>query len=136
MYTVFMTDKKRVNISIDSSVHSEMQRVLDLGGMDFSGFIEVMCVKFLGATRPIFKRLDVAKQGGPTPTPAEVRVMFLEMFGAVHVDAGTQMQTILSELATLEAGLEQKEVLTLTDAGREAVAIHTPKVRRNTKAKQ
>lgn len=136
VYYVRMADKKRVNISIDASVHSEMQRVLEVGGMDFSGFIEVMCVKFLGTTRPIFKRLEAAKKGESDLTPAEVRVMFLEMFGAVQIDAGAQVQNILTELATLEADLEKKEVYVLTDKGRSEEVIHTPKVRKNTRAKK
>ncbi|GGB85071.1 hypothetical protein GCM10008019_46270 [Deinococcus soli (ex Cha et al. 2016)] len=131
MYNVAMP-KKRVNITIDSAVHEEMRKFLDLTGSDFSAFIEQMTVRFLGQMRPLVRRMEHAQDGGPSLTPSELRVMFLQMMGGVQVEAGAELSTILQELDTLEADLEKKKALPVA----KSPSIHTaPKKRSSTKKK-
>lgn len=125
--------KKRVNITIDSAVHDEMRKFLDLTGSDFSTFVEMLTLRFLGQVRPLVRRMEAAKDGGPMLTPSELRVMFLQMMGSVQVEAGANMHSILQEIDTLEADLEKKKALPVA----ESQPIHTePKKRSTTKKKQ
>lgn len=124
--------KKRVNITIDSAVHEEMRKFLDLTGSDFSAFVEQLTLHFLGEMRPLIRRMESAQDGGPMLTPSELRVMFLQMMGGVQVQAGAQLHGILQELDTLEADLEKKKALLVANPE----PIHTaPKKRTTTKKK-
>lgn len=127
-----MANKKRVNITIDSAVHEEMRKFLDVTNSDFSAFIEFMTVRFLGEMRPLIKRMESARDGGQSVTPSELRVMFLQMMGSVQVEAGKEMSSLLAELDTLEAEQHSKQQPKLL----EPESIHTPKVKRQTKAKK
>lgn len=132
VYTVGMANKRRVNITIDSAVHEEMRKFLDITSSDFSAFVEAICVSFLGEMRPLIRRMEAAQNGGEALTPSELRVMFLQMMGGVHVNAGAQLNTILQELDTIEAEQKKNEVPKLL----EAESIHTPKVTKRTKVKK
>ena len=78
------------------------------------------------------RRMESAQDGGPSLTPSELRVMFLQMMGGVQVEAGAELSTILQELDTLEADLEKKKALPVGKPS----AIHTaPKKRSSTKKK-
>lgn len=125
--------KKRVNITIDSAVHEEMRKFLDLTGSDFSAYVESMTVHLLGEMRPLVRRMEAALEGGTPLSPSEMRVMFLQLMGGLHVKAGAEMGTILRELDTLEADLEKKKALPVA----KSQSIHTePKKRSTTKKKQ
>lgn len=127
-----MQSKKRVNITIDSAVHAEMRRFLDLTGSDFSALVEQMCVRFLGEMRPIIKRMESVQNGDAAFNPSEFRVMFLQMMGSVQVEAGAELKNILQELDTIEA--EQRAMPKLLEP--EAKPIHTPKVTKGAKSKK
>lgn len=131
-----MASKARVNISIDSAVHEEMKRFGEITGTEFSAFIEMMCVRFLGQMRPLIRRMEAAQKGEGELTPNELRVMFLQMMGSVHVEAGSEMQTILKELDTIEAEQKKRLPPPLLEVESKQEAIHTPKVRRDTKSKK
>lgn len=128
--------KKRVNITIDSAVHDEMRRLLDLVGEDFSTFVERMSVSFLGTMRPLTRRMEAAQNGGNALTPSEVRVLFLQMMGGVQVEAGTQLGAILSELDTIEAEQAKAAQSLLNVPEQKPEVIHTPKPKRAAKPKK
>jgi hypothetical protein len=130
------SNKRRVNISIDTAVHDEMKKFLDMVGQDFSGFIEAMSVNFLGAMYPLVKRLEAAKKDNLELSPSELRVLFLQMMGTVNVEAGSQMSDILNELDILESEQANKAPPLDSKPPSPKVAIHTPKVTKTTKAKK
>lgn len=132
VYNLDMPTKRRVNITLDTAVHDEMRKFLDVVGEDFSAFVEQMCVSFLGQMRPLIRRIGNTSLAEAGLTPSEARVMFLQMMGQLSVDTGVSMNTILQELDTIEA--EQNNVAKLLNAPKEP--IHTPKVKKTTKAKK
>lgn len=124
--------KKRVNITLDSAVHDEMRRFLDVVGEDFSSLVEQMCLSFLGQMRPLIRRIGEGPVSEAGLTPSEMRVMFLQMMGGVQVEAGVQLNDILKELDIVEAE-QQKKAAPLFE---EPKPIHTPKVTKGTKSKK
>jgi hypothetical protein len=115
-----MEKKKRVNITIDGAVHIETKARLDASGMDFSAFIEQACLGFLSATHDMFRRMDVAKAGGPEVSPSELRVLMLQAVGGVQVKTGAEFAKVLSELDVIEARLDAQPKLLPPES------IHTP----------
>lgn len=136
VYTMLMTNKRRVNITLDSAVHDEMKKYLSIMGEDFSAFVEMMSVRFLGSMRPILRRMEAAQTEDTDLTPSEVRVMFLQMMGAVQVEAGQEMGKVLSELDMIEAEQVKKAPPLESKTTSPKAAIHTPKVTKTTKAKK
>lgn len=102
VYNGGMANKKRVNITIDPDIHTEMQALLDSAGMDFSGFVEMLCVRFLGEIRPVARRLDEMTKAGLKPTDAEVKLLLLGMFTTAQLDMGKMMNDALEELDILQ----------------------------------
>lgn len=128
--------KKRVNISIDEAVHTEMGKFLKLSGGEFSDFVEQMAVRFLASMRPMIRRMEAAQAGGAALTPSEVRVLFLQVFGSVQIDTGVEMMSVMQEIDMVEAEHAKKEAERLVETSSVKPAIHTLKVRKTTKAKQ
>lgn len=132
VYSVRMSSKKRVNITIDSDVFEEMNNFRKVTGMDFSSFVEQMTVRFLGEMRPFVRRMEAAKETGEAISPSEFRVMLLQVMGGVQVQAGVELSNVLKELDIVEAEQKAKSQPKLL----EIESIHTPKVVKKTRSKK
>ncbi len=136
MYTVGMANKKRVNITIDPDVHSEIQKFLDVADLDFSGFVEMIAVRFLSGVRPLNKRMEEVNKLGLAPSRAEIKVMFLEMFATAQMDLGQVMGEIMDEIDIVEGEKRKEGTPALFPVPASTEFIHTPKVTKSTKAKK